>query len=309
MTIAAPFPGGPAPVGTVLFSNTFGAGTSYFGVVGYSTDSNHDLIAKVSSTGPQAGALAGGTHIITAKYSGDNFYYASASVTLNQVVQQQVTNSKVTTTASSSSAGSAVTLTDTVTGVNQAAGTVPPTGEVTFMSGSSKLGTMPLVTTNGTTAASLVTTLPTGTNPITAIYAGDQNYAASTSPDPEVVVLDRRDVNRDGSITPLDALLVVNALNSSPTVSNSFAASTGADTLDVNGDGKVTPLDALLILNYLNNPPAQQSAAPNVTTAVAMPAAMSAVAFGISSSPDPGAKTRHSAATDALFAAYPDLEL
>ncbi len=54
---------------------------------------------------------------------------------------------------------------------------------------------------------------------------------------------DPLDVNFDGYITPIDALLVVNYLNIGGTRNPRF---------DVNRDGHVTPLDALLVVNYLN---------------------------------------------------------
>ncbi len=59
------------------------------------------------------------------------------------------------------------------------------------------------------------------------------------------------DVNDDGKITPIDALLVINYLNqhgSGPLPSTY----TGPYYLDVNGDNAVTPLDALAVINYLN---------------------------------------------------------
>jgi len=66
---------------------------------------------------------------------------------------------------------------------------------------------------------------------------------SSTPPDGE---FDFMDVSRDGAITPLDALIVINVLNGVP-MSPGNEGST-----DVNRDGIVTPLDALLIINYLN---------------------------------------------------------
>jgi hypothetical protein len=81
------------------------------------------------------------------------------------------------------------------------------------------------------------------------------------------------DVNHDGIISALDALIVINDINAngihatnqsaakSGLTANSLASSsqttslTGAAfSLDVNGDGMVTPLDALLITNVLNTP-------------------------------------------------------
>ena len=57
------------------------------------------------------------------------------------------------------------------------------------------------------------------------------------------------DVNSDASVTPLNALLVINRLNSTGT----GPAGTQSH-LDVNRDGIISPLDALLVINRLNRP-------------------------------------------------------
>ena len=54
------------------------------------------------------------------------------------------------------------------------------------------------------------------------------------------------DANRDGSISSIDALIVINELNGQSMLS---------DGADVNGDGSVSPLDALLVVNQLNRGP------------------------------------------------------
>ncbi|MHB8955464.1 MAG: putative Ig domain-containing protein [Pirellulaceae bacterium] len=65
---------------------------------------------------------------------------------------------------------------------------------------------------------------------------------SSTPVTPPVV-----DVNSDAYVTPIDALLVINRLNSAGT------GPVGAQVhLDVNRDGIVSPLDALLVINELN---------------------------------------------------------
>ena len=53
------------------------------------------------------------------------------------------------------------------------------------------------------------------------------------------------DTNRDGRISPMDVLRIINALNSSNFESD--------EELDVNLDGNVTPLDILIVINYLNS--------------------------------------------------------
>jgi hypothetical protein len=61
---------------------------------------------------------------------------------------------------------------------------------------------------------------------------------------------DSRDVNRDGKISAMDALLVINHLNR---VSGGLASeSESTQWLDVNGDARVSASDALEIVNYLN---------------------------------------------------------
>ena len=58
-------------------------------------------------------------------------------------------------------------------------------------------------------------------------------------------------MNNDGSVSPIDALLIINKLNSGDTelVSTPFSH---APFMDVNGDGSCAPIDALIIINKLN---------------------------------------------------------
>ncbi|MCA9160856.1 MAG: hypothetical protein KDA72_21140, partial [Planctomycetales bacterium] len=59
------------------------------------------------------------------------------------------------------------------------------------------------------------------------------------------------DVNRDGLVTPMDVLLIINELN---LASGRMARTTVAgNVLDVTGDGLLTPIDALQVINYLNH--------------------------------------------------------
>ena len=62
------------------------------------------------------------------------------------------------------------------------------------------------------------------------------------------------DTNRDGAITPIDALGIINQLNTFGTGAVAEGESFGLDqTMDVNRDSFVSPLDALAIINYLND--------------------------------------------------------
>ena len=87
----------------------------------------------------------------------------------------------------SANAGQSVTLTATVTSQS---GTNTPTGTVTFYNGSTSLGTATLGSTG--TATLSTTTLPVGSDSITASYGGDSNDAGSTSnpsPSPSLLLL------------------------------------------------------------------------------------------------------------------------
>ena len=73
------------------------------------------------------------------------------------------------------------------------------------------------------------------------------------------------DVNNDGHISPIDALLVINALNAGGP--RQLAARPSVNQLeqgyfDVNGDLVLSPIDALLILNQLNQQTAVESQPP-----------------------------------------------
>lgn len=60
------------------------------------------------------------------------------------------------------------------------------------------------------------------------------------------------DVNSDDDVTPLDALLILNAISQNGGGGPIDEFPPPGRFWDVNGDGTITPLDALLVLNYLN---------------------------------------------------------
>ena len=55
------------------------------------------------------------------------------------------------------------------------------------------------------------------------------------------------DVNRDGLVTPMDVLLIINELNRAE-----HRIEVAGYKLDVTGDGLLSPIDALQVINYLN---------------------------------------------------------
>ncbi len=116
-----------------------------------------------------------GTYSISARYSGDGNNAGSTSSTLSQVIIA-ATTTILASSLNPSLVGQAVTFAATVS----SSGGTPPNGEaVTFYNGSSVLGAIPL---SGGVASLTTSSLSSGTFTITASYAGDTNFAPSTSP-------------------------------------------------------------------------------------------------------------------------------
>jgi hypothetical protein len=152
-----------SPTGTVSFMNgstLLGTGTlSSSGVATLSTSS-----------------LAAGTYHLTAKYAGNTTSLASTSsaVSVTVTAAAQSTTTTLTATPNPVTAGQPLVLTATVKG-----STASPTGTVSFMKGSTSLGTSSL---NSSGVATLSTaSLAPGTYSLTAKYGGDGNSLTSTS--------------------------------------------------------------------------------------------------------------------------------
>jgi len=129
-------------------------------------------------------ALTIGSHSITATYSGDSGNSAATSAVLTQVVGKIPTMTTIVLSAPAQLLHTGVTFTANVTAPAPNA-----TGTVTFMDGTTVLGSAPL-SANGGVAVSLTTnanaafatsSLVTGAHQIVAVYSGDNNFAPSTS--------------------------------------------------------------------------------------------------------------------------------
>ena len=152
---------GTTPTGTVTFgegANTLGTSQLLGGVATLSTD-----------------VLTGGSHIITASYSGD-VYNQSSSAQATETVTMVMSATALTLAPATSTVGQSVTLTATVTGIPG----LIPTGKMSFMDGTMALGTGTLKS-DGTVSVS-TTALSAGSHTLTADYSGDANYNPSKSP-------------------------------------------------------------------------------------------------------------------------------
>ena len=161
------------PTGTVTFTDTFQGATGPLGTV--------QTLNSSGNASLQLTTLAVGTHVITANYSGDTYYSASASNPLSQVVQEQVTVVVTNTGGGNPSAyGTVVTFTATVA----VSGGIPVSGSVSFYNGATYLGSGTL---NGNVATYGTANLPVGNNSITASYTDSNNVSSTSSPLTQVV--------------------------------------------------------------------------------------------------------------------------
>ncbi|MGI4826921.1 MAG: Ig-like domain repeat protein, partial [Janthinobacterium lividum] len=157
---------GPIPTGLVTFyAETAAVGSATLDATGTAT---------LAYTGTPA---TGGPYNISATYAGDtaNKVSLSAGTPLTVIGSAISTVTTLTTSNGSPNVGGSVVLTATVTPAVSTYGA--PAGTVTFLNGTTTLGTAPV--TNG--VATFTTTSLTGTLSITASYAANGVFGASVS--------------------------------------------------------------------------------------------------------------------------------
>lgn len=177
-------PYGGTPTGTVTFQN----GSTVVGTAPVIAGNASLLVDN----------LPVGLNTIIAIYSGDATFVGSTSFPVVEVVNKGNTNTSLTSSLNPSIYGQVVTFTATVSPVSPSTGT--GTGTVTFFNNGVSIGTGTL---SGGVATLSITTLPVGSNTITAVYGGDSNFIGSTSPNLiQVVSPPNASVNLTSSLNP-----------------------------------------------------------------------------------------------------------
>ena len=176
--------GGATPTGTVTFVNSTAAQP-----VSSAVTLNSSGVATVTVEG----VFGTGGNELFASYSGDSTYAAAtSSPQVNVNIEPSTTSLAVVPSATSVAAGQTITATVTLTVGSPPEGSVPPGGVVTMDLDGLPTGTAALSTTGGVTSAMFSVTIPAGTSVSThalqAVYAGNTNYSASTSPAVSVTV-------------------------------------------------------------------------------------------------------------------------
>ncbi len=211
-------------------SSVAGAGTPTGSVDFFDTTTGADLGAAPLSGGTAqltTGALTAISHDIQARYSGDGHFLISSSPLLTQTVTKVGVSTTAATSRGSSTYGQSVTLSATVSPQI----TVPavPNGMVQFQVDGANFGAPVLVTSsNGLTTASLLTTtLPAGMHTITAVYTGDQIFAASTL---------TNESTADQTVSPAGLTITASTLSKTYGTTMTFAGTEFSTSGLVNGD-------------------------------------------------------------------------
>ncbi|HEY7157593.1 MAG TPA: Ig-like domain repeat protein [Gemmataceae bacterium] len=214
---------------------TFMDGDTVLGTVDLTSDSGGYQAQYTTS------ALSVGAHTITAVYNGDGFHLSS-NAALTQTVQQGLSFTTVSSSNNPALAGQPVTLT-----ANVASAEGTPTGTVTFVDGTTTLGTAPL-DANGN-AALTTSSLALGSHNITATYGGDSNFTGSSGSLTQVVSQENTSNLSLASSVPSNATLnqsitftaTVNGSSGTPTGSVTFLdGDTVLSTSNLDGTGKAT---------------------------------------------------------------------
>ncbi|MFZ0479115.1 MAG: Ig-like domain repeat protein [Terriglobales bacterium] len=195
--------------------------------------------------GQSATQLPAGSYTIGATYSGDSTFTPATATTVPITVTQLSTTPTLAAGQTEIASGAKVTLTATFSDTSldsyTLTGAVPPTGTITFKNGTTTLGTATLVPQiiysvggpNGDSpeytygaAATLTTTAITATASVTAVYAGDTNYAAKTSSTLAITV-----VTGTGTTTTLTSSANPTPVGAQPTLTATISGSPTSGTV------------------------------------------------------------------------------
>jgi Bacterial Ig-like domain (group 3) len=222
-TESVSFTGAGAPSGTVT--------ETLFGNNNLITDSNENTYLGPFSIAPVVNYPSSTTT------SGSSYTIPAASMMVlaygsgnPPVLPAPTSTTTLQASPTSANTGQSVTLTATVTSQS---GTTTPTGTVTFYNRSSSLGTASLGSTGIVTFSA--TTLPAGSDSITAFYGGDANDASSTSPPVTVTVT--------SAVVPTNTVLATSATAINSGQSVTFTATVSPQSGSNVPTGTVTFLD------------------------------------------------------------------
>ena len=185
---------------TATVTSTIGTPTGTVNFLDGETDIGSGTLSGAGVATFTTSELSVGTHSITAEYLGNTTFGTSTSAELFQEVHQASTTTTVTSDLNPSELSDTVTFTATVT---SAVGT-PPEGEtVVFRDGDTDIGSGTLSDSGMATFSTDALDVAGSPHSITAVYAGDAIFAASTSaPLSQVVMPDSTATTLTSDLNP-----------------------------------------------------------------------------------------------------------
>ncbi len=195
-SITATVSGAPT-IGTAFTTNVTVAGTSGVGNptgtirvtpqgVSNSTIGSGTLTAATSGSSTATASLeigqAGTFTLTTSCVSGDQSFTCSTPASTQVTIAAGTSTTALSISPNPPTAGQPIAETATVTPSVSGANIIAPTGSVSFFDGTTSLGTSSISCSGSTCTATFNATLSPGrTHSLTAKYAGDANFATSTS--------------------------------------------------------------------------------------------------------------------------------
>jgi uncharacterized repeat protein (TIGR01451 family) len=226
---------------TCTGTSTATAGTTSYALSGGTLSPGASCTVTLNVVGTTAGAKVNTTSAVTSNQTPPGAP-ATASLTVGAV---SGTTTTLTSSANPSMAGQGVTFTAAAT-----SGSGTPTGTVSFKDGGAVLGTATLV---GGVAIFTTSTLTIGTHTITAAYAGNAGFSASTSGSVTQTVQQSTD-----SVHLRALQLVVSKLEAQASGDSFSGAVAGAiaDGFADGGDGLIRPSGNGIRFNFAAEPEA-----------------------------------------------------
>ena len=221
-----------------------------------------------------SGGLPTGGNSVIAKYSGDNNYGASNSQAVTVNIQPSTTTPTVSPSTTTPAAGTAFPVTVTIAVGLPAAGTASPSGKVTLTLDGATYATANLATASGVTSAKFsVTIAGGGSHNLQAIYAGDSNYAASTSSTVAVTV------SKGATVTTLTATPATLSAGTPETLTATIAAANSSSSATNTFTGTVTFFDGSSQIGTATVT-GNSASLPNITLSTTTTHALTAVYAG-----------------------------
>ncbi len=209
LTVQLPFPGPTLSVSTSGTPTNYGQPVTFTATIGVSYldgeyvyfNDNGATIGQGTISGTTAtfttSALSAGTHTISASYAGDQFYSASTSVPITQVVQGVTTTTSVSLLPTSTYVGNPVTANISV---SDTVGSYPDGTVNCNVSGTTQSSSSTLVNGGATWA---IPGLPVGNYTVNCSYGGSAEFAGSAAPQAALPVapVPQPVWNQNGSMT------------------------------------------------------------------------------------------------------------